>query len=186
MKKEKTQPIKFGDYLKNDTALAHVLQQQRDLRAIQDHANTPNRPKKGVATSWRPEFARFKIKFWFNNGVQKTFYSYDHQKNGKKISDSEYNGLQKLVNLAAKYFGNYKCAMIWATLDPGKKVDPKKEKYNTEVFKITEQSTWINPDCVFVDGDKLNIERLKPYNHVRNKMTRDNRRRIYNQSNLKK
>lgn len=86
---------------------------------------------------FKPQFARFKLKFYYLDGNASVHFSYDfyHSYEGgtKKRIDDEALGFSKLLRCIEKNDGKYLSAVIWATLDKKKSTD--ESKYQTEVFK---------------------------------------------------
>lgn len=86
---------------------------------------------------FKPQYARFKLKFYYLDGNASVHYSYDfyhsYTAGVKKRIQDETLGFSKLLNCIKKAEGKYLSCVIWATLDPSKNTDDN--KYQNEVFK---------------------------------------------------
>lgn len=102
------------------------------LNPVMQHQTAKHRKQ------FKPQFARFKLKFYYLDGNASVHYSYDfyHQYIGgvKKRIDDESLGFAKLLNCIKKNEGKYLSAIIWCTTCPKKSTD--ENKYIHEVFRV--------------------------------------------------
>lgn len=89
---------------------------------------------------WKPEFSRFKLKFYYRDGNESVHYSYDmyhRYQDGVKIRETdEATGLTKLLRCIEKQTANdsFISAVIWTKLsqDTSTSVD----NYHFEVYRF--------------------------------------------------
>ena len=111
--------------------------------------------------NYKPKRARFKAKFYFRDGNEAVFYSWDtisRSKDGRKFKElNEEIGLFTLHRLTQKYEGKFITCMIWLTFDREKETD--NSKYNYEVCKyIGGKPVKYNPLVTF----RKNMVELEP------------------------
>ncbi len=112
--------------------------ESKDFRGAIDAAAEPigKYSRKQGAEAYKPERARTKLKIWFTDGNEKSFYSYDNRKkpDGTLFHD-EWTGMKKLIRVVNKHYGKYKCAIIFATMAN----DPltATSDYNIQTLKYT-------------------------------------------------
>jgi hypothetical protein len=90
--------------------------------------------KKIPSDFYTPEFARFKLVMYFKDGRTRWYYSYDTIKFQGGARCDEYESLVKLLRIVKNNHGEYKNAIIYATVDEIPEV--KKVNYNYEVAKF--------------------------------------------------
>lgn len=119
---------------------ARLFQNPTALHSLLEPAMQPVRAyqKKVKRKQFQPEFARFKLKFYYKDGNQSVHYSYDFYyttENGerKKIHD-ESDGWLKLLRLIEKNKDLFICAMIWCKL--GDDTNVRAGGYNNECAKF--------------------------------------------------
>lgn len=114
---------------------------------------------------YRPEAARFKLVVYFKNGYTRYFYSYDNKVHNKERFTDEYEGFLKLLRLLNKYAGEYKNAVIYATIDPNKAANGNSYEYQV-LFRNMYGKQYENSAVTFVNDGKnitLNIKHLEVY-----------------------
>jgi len=90
--------------------------------------------KKIPSDFYTPEFARFKLVMYFKDGRSRWYYSYDTIKFQGGARCDEYESLVKLLRIVKNNAGDYKNAIIYATVEEIPEV--KKVNYNYEVAKF--------------------------------------------------
>lgn len=111
-----------------------IGEELKDMRAIQMRAAEPPRKyeRKVKINIEKPERARFKLKVWFLDNNNKTFYSFDLiKKPDNTYQLDEWNGLMKLMRLLNTFGKKMKVAIIYASLDDYPLT--KKPSYDVEV-----------------------------------------------------
>ena len=97
-----------------------------DLRsAIQKSQEQTREYNKTSKYIYKPDQARYKLVIWFKDGNKRVYYSYDHQYHDKVKHVDEHTSFVKLLKLMGKHVGKFKNAIIYATLDPERKVNTK-------------------------------------------------------------
>ena len=132
-----------------------------DLRKAMDEAQKePREYNKQSSYKYKPDEARYKLVVWFKDGNRRLFYSYDNIYYNKTKHIDENESLKKLLRLVHKYKGEYKNAIIYANLDPDRKI--KENQFNIAIawFKISGQQV-INNAARFVVENQNNILNLK-------------------------
>jgi len=90
--------------------------------------------KKLPTDFYTPEFARFKLVIYLKNGRSRWYYSYDTIKFQGGARCDEYESLVKLLRIVKNNAGEYKNAIIYATVEEIPEV--KKVNYNYEIAKF--------------------------------------------------
>jgi len=119
--------------------------------------------KKLPTDFYTPEFARFKLVIYLKNGRSRWYYSYDTIKFQGGARTDEYESLVKLLRIVKNNAGEYKNAIIYATVEDIPEV--KKVNYDYEVAKYNFYGTLKeNENAVFKPGAndfKMDLLRLK-------------------------
>ena len=92
-----------------------------DIRQAVNKANQEPRQYNRQQTPdkfYTPEYARFKLVIYFKDGRSRWFYSYDLQKFQNSQHLDEYNSMVKLLRIVKNNAGNYKTAILYATINP--------------------------------------------------------------------
>lgn len=134
---------------------AALLGSEKEVRAYEKKSNH----------IYRPEAARFKLVVYFKNGSTRYFYSYDTKVYQNERIIDEYEGFLKLLRLLNKYAGEYKNAIIYATIDPNKAVNKNTFEYQV-LFRNMYGKQYENNAVTFINQDKnnlLNIKHLELY-----------------------
>lgn len=136
-----------------------------DFRSLMNGAHEVTRSYNKTSTNvYKPESARFKAVIYRKDGSNRYYYSYDTKVYNKERIIDEYEGLLKLIRLIYKYKGEYKNAVIYATLDPAK---PTKGDYSHQVvFFNMFGNAYENNAVTFKTIERnnvLNVEHLKLY-----------------------
>jgi len=144
-----------------------IQTQLKDLREIANRSNAPARSyNKTKSNDYKPEFARFKAKYWFTDGNCATFYSFDlqHSKELKKKVRDEWKGLFKLVRWAKKCEseGKLKTCVIWANVED---IPNTAGNYDLEVYKrvVDKNKTKSCPHLHFDQTGKAKLPALRRY-----------------------
>lgn len=142
----------------------------KDFRGAIEAAAQPvrNYQRKNDAPSFKPEFARFKLVVWFNDGNTRYYYSFDNKTFNKELIVDEWEGFKKLIRLVDSYKGKFKNAIIYATLDAQKSV---KSNFNCEVMRYNMYHAMKdNKHVTFKDVQKniiFDFERIKYLNKLK-------------------
>ena len=142
--------------------MKQLTEHLKDYRSILEAATIPprNYERKGEKKNEKPKRARFKLKIWFKDGNEKTFYSYDLiKKPDGSYQLDEWNGLFKLLRLINQFRPNIQTAVIYANLD----LEPKtaNSNYNYLCYKLTYTKEQTNPHVSFdPKTNQLNLERI--------------------------
>jgi hypothetical protein len=139
--------------------------QLNDFRAVLQGAHEVTRSyNKTSSNVYKPEKARFKAVIYRKDGQNRYYYSYDTKVFNKERHQDEYEGLLKLIRLIHKYKGEFKNAVIYATLEPEKSTN---SNYTHQVaFFNMFGNTYTNNAVTFKVNDRnnvLNIDHLKLY-----------------------
>jgi hypothetical protein len=119
--------------------------------------NSNNHQHKKKTASYKPQFARFKLKCYFTDGNTKVFYSYDtHHKftNGvKSVVNNENEGVTKLFTYVMSVQSNIKTAIIWVTFE--KEKGTTDARYNNEIYKgVNRNGKFFHTHPVRLDFDE--------------------------------
>lgn len=136
-----------------------------DFRALLQGAKEETRTYNKTSTNvYKPEKARFKAVIYRKDGQNRYYYSYDTKVFNKERHEDEYEGLLKLMRLIHKYKGEYKNAVIYATLEPSKATN---SNYSHQIaFFNMFGNTYTNNAVTFKVVERnniLNVEHLKLY-----------------------
>jgi len=147
------------------------LFKENDLYSAIQKGKEPPRPYNRTntdAAKYKPDYARFKLVCWFNDGNKRYFYSYDNKHYNNQVAGDEYAAFIKLLRLTSKYDGKFKNIIIYATLDPYK---PTSSDYNCEVLKIDMYGNKkANRSANFLTLDKsviFDVQRMKNVGQLR-------------------
>lgn len=136
-----------------------------DIRAAVNSAEKQTRQYNRITVQekyYSPEYARFKLVIYFKDGRCRWFYSYDLQKfqNSKHID--EYNSMVKLLRIIKNNAGNYKTAIIYATIN--EKPEVLKADYSYMIAKYDFYGNALTNDkvCFSVkdNNNKIDLYRL--------------------------
>lgn len=113
---------------------------------------------------YKPTQARFKAVIYRKDGKTRYYYSYDNKTYNKERFTDEYEGMIKLMKLIFKYNGQFKNAIIYATLDEDKATT---SDYNYQVaFYDIFGNSKTNNAVTFKNVGRnsvLNLQHLKLY-----------------------
>jgi len=142
--------------------MKQLTEHLRDYRSVMEAATVParNYERKGEKKNEKPGRARFKLKIWFKDGNEKTFYSYDLiKKPDGTYQLDEWNGIFKLQRLVNTFRDKIQTAVIYANLDP----EPKtaNANFNYLCYKLTYHKELTNPHVSFdPKTNKIDLERI--------------------------
>jgi len=143
------------------TSINHNLKDARTLVNNRLKAVRPYNRKKDAPAHQLP-FARFKLKCWFKDGNERSFYSYDvHTINNQSVVD-EWEGLDRLHKLMDKYAPYSISQVIFAALDEM----PMKTTadYKVKLFKqIGTKNLKTNKYYAMTKENKLNLAVLREH-----------------------
>lgn len=113
--------------------------------------------------SFRPKYARFKLKFYKKDGETEIRYSYDfyaqYEAGVKKNVIDESEGLGKLLRLIDKRQYKYFTAVIFCKTSQNMSTDVSDYNYPLYVF-VNNQLTKYEPNIHFTPDGKLDVSRL--------------------------
>ena len=126
------------------------------LQPVTDHRAKIKRKQ------YKPEFARFKLKFYWRDGNSSVHYSYDflfrYTDGVRRTVTDEQLGYSKLVQCIHKNKDLYITAVIWANVSNDISTDTG--TYDVEVLKsIRNRDAKVNPLMIF-RHDKLELDPL--------------------------
>lgn len=132
-----------------------------DLRAVIQEAAEPVRDyKKQSEYIYKPEAARMKAVIYYKNGLKRYYYSYDTRYFNKQPFQDEFEGMKKLIRLIQQKQGQYKNAIIYASIDELKGV--LNADYNYQVVYFNQYGNmYTNPAVRFAIDGKDNVLHLK-------------------------
>jgi hypothetical protein len=141
------------------------MEELNDFRSLMQGAKEETRTyNKTSSNVYKPEKARFKAVIYRKDGQNRYYYSYDTKVFNKERHEDEYEGLLKLMRLIHKYKGEYKNAVIYATLEPSKATN---SNYTHQIaFFNMFGNTYTNNAVTFKVVERnnlLNLEHLKIY-----------------------
>jgi hypothetical protein len=127
---------------------------------------------------FKPDFARFKMKVWFADGNNVSFYSYDWQqytrKDGTRIKEhNEWTSFKKLVQMVTKWLESKKAVFAEMYIDVNGRTctDLKNFKecanYVYVVARFDRNRLRNHPFLKFTDTGKLDFKILQNYAHLR-------------------
>lgn len=127
------------------------------LRDIIAQATAPVRKYQQQVTrkQYVPDYARFKLKFYYLDGNSSTHYSYDSfyvsQDGAKTLKWDEQVGLVKLLRLIETNKGKYISAVIWCVMNDD--TATATAQYNFEIVKyVRNRSPRIHSKINFTSG----------------------------------
>lgn len=137
-----------------------------DLRQVVKDAAEPVRDyNKTSEYVYKPEQARFKAVIYYKNGFKRYYYSYDTRYFNKQPYQDEYEGMKKLIRLIKAKDGQYKNAIIYASIQEQK--GTQNADYNYQVVYFTQYGNmYTNPAVTFRINDKdhlLHLAHLELY-----------------------
>jgi hypothetical protein len=136
-----------------------------DLRTAINAANKETRQynrKNTPENFYTPDYARFKLVIYYKDGRSRWYYSYDLIKFQNNAHLDEFESMKKLLRIVKNNHGQYKTAIIYATIEP--KPEVKKCNYNYMVAKYDFYGNYLsNPFIEFkvIENDfKLDLFKL--------------------------
>lgn len=104
---------------------------------------------------YKPESARFKAVIYRKDGHNRYYYSYDTKVYNKERITDEYEGLLKLLRLIHKHKGEFKNAVIYATLEENKATNSN-YSYQVAYFNMF-GNTYTNSAVTFKTLERNNV-----------------------------